>query len=88
MELRLNSEQRVRITTGSSKKNFIDITSGKWEQALSVSFLCSQTYFEVRKKEGQINSFYFESKRHKKDFDFGWWSDAEVLFANNDVRHE
>ena len=88
MELRLNSEQRIRLTTGSSKKNFVDVTGEKFELALGVSFLCSQTYFEVRKKDGQMKSFYFESKRHKKDFDFEWWSDAEVLFANNDVRHE
>lgn len=86
MIIRLNSEERVRITTGSTKKNFVDITGEKFEQALGISFLCSQTYLEIRKKDGQIKSFYFESKRHKKEFDFEWWSDAEVIFANNDVR--
>ena len=59
MKLRLNSEQRVRLTTGSSKKNFVDVTGEKFEIALGISFLCSQTYFEVRKKDGQMKSFYF-----------------------------
>lgn len=85
METRLCSKQRLRIITGHSKNNWIDVESGEWEQALEVSFLASQQYLEIRKKEGQICSFYFESKRHKKYYDFGWWTDAEVVFANNDV---
>ena len=89
MELRLNPSDRIRITTGSQRlSKFIDAASEKAEIALSVSFLCSQTYFEVRKKDGQIKCFFFEKKGHKKYFDFGWWNDAEVVFANNDVRQD
>lgn len=88
METRLNSKQQFRVTTGQSKNNFIDIKSGEWEQALEVSFLTSKQYMEVRKKDGSMCTFYFESKRHKKDYDFGWWEDAEVVFANNDVQHK
>ena len=88
MELHLNSEQRIRLTTGSGKKIFVDVTGEKWEQSLGISFLCSQVYFEVRKKDGQIKSFHFQSKRHKRYFDFEWWSDAEVVFSNNDVKHD
>lgn len=88
METRLNSQQKFRVTTGASKKNFIDIKSGLLEQALEVSFLTHKQYMEVRKKSGHICTFYFESKRHKKDYDFGWWEDAEVVFANNDVQHK
>ena len=85
MQVRLYSEQKIRVTTGHKENNYIDVESGKWEQALEVSFFTSQQYLEIRKKDGQICSFYFESKRHKKDYDFGWWQDAEVVFANNDV---
>lgn len=88
METRLYSKEKLRVTTNPSKNNWIDIASGEWEQALEVSFLTSQQYLEIRKKDGQICSFYFESKRHKKDYDFGWWENAEVVFANNDVRHK
>ena len=88
MEVRLCSKQEIRVTTGASKTNWIDIASGEQEQSLEVSFFASQQYLEVRKKDGQICSFYFESKRHKKAYNFRWWEDAEVLFANNDVRHK
>ena len=88
MDIRLNSKQRFRVVTGYSKNNWIDITCGDFEQSLEVSFLSSQQYLEIRKKEGQICSFYFESKRQKKDYDFGWWIDAEVVFSNNDVKHK
>jgi len=88
METRLFGKQKLRVTTNQSRNNWLDIRSGESEQALEVSFLTSQQYLEIRKKDGQICSFYFESKRHKKYYDFGWWKDAEVIFANNDVRHK
>ena len=88
MKIRLNSKQTIRVVTNPSEKNWVDIKSGEWEQALEISFLTSQQYLEIRKKEGQVCSFYFESERHKNDYDFGWWGDAEVVFANNDVDHK
>ena len=89
METRFYSKQKLRVTTNPSKNNWIDIASGEWEQALEVSFLTSQQYLEIRKKDGQICSFYFKRvKDTKKTMSFGWWTDAEVVFANNDVRHK
>ena len=85
METKLNSTDRLRVTTGHTKNNYIDIECGQWELALEVSFLASKQYMEIRKKSGHICSFYFESKRHKKEYDFKWWEDAEVIFSNNDV---
>lgn len=87
MEIRPGSKQKLKITTGTTN-NWIDIRCGEWEQALEVSFLCAQQYLEIRKKAGYICSFYFQNKRQKKDYDFGWWEDAEVIFANNDVQHK
>lgn len=84
MQVRLYSEQKVRVTTGHEENNFIDVKAGKWERGIEVSFLRSNQYFEVRKKDGFMASFYFENKNHKKDYDFGWWQDAEVVFSNND----
>jgi hypothetical protein len=43
---------------------------------------------EIRRKANQVKTFYFESKRHKKEFDFGYWEDAEVIFAFNEVIHK
>lgn len=88
METRLYSKDTLRVTTNHDKSIWLNIKSGTWEQSLEVSFYTSNLYIEVRKKEGQICSFYFESKRHKRDYDFGWWEDSEVVFANNDVQHK
>ena len=87
MELSLNSNSRVRISTDSGD-NWLDVKAGKNEDSLEVSFLVSQQYMEVRSKDGSICSFYFKSKRHKSYHDFGWWDDAEVVFANNQVKHK
>ena len=86
MKLRLYSEQNIRVVTGYKKNNFIDVKSGKNEDSLQVSFLASHQYMEIRKKDGFIGTFYFERKSHKKHHDFCWWEDAEVVFANNDVK--
>lgn len=86
MELRLYSEQKIRIVTGYQKNNYVDIKSGKNEDSICINFLSTNQYMEVRKKDGMIATFYFERKSHKKFHDFGWWQDAEVIFANNDVR--
>lgn len=88
MDLRLHSTDKIRLVTGSSKNNFIDCSAEYQEMALTVSFLCSQTYMEIRRKANQVKTFYFESKRHKKEFEFGYWEDAEVIFAFNEVVHK
>jgi hypothetical protein len=88
MELKLYSKDKIRLITGSSNNNFIDCVSEHQEAALTVSFLPSQTYMEIRKKANQVKIFYFENKKHKKEFDFGYWEDAEVIFALNEVVHK
>ena len=42
-------------------------------------------YIEVRRKDCQVRVFSFKKKSHKKECDFGWWSDAEVILAINEV---
>ena len=69
MDLKLHSNDKIRLITGSSKNNFIDCSAEYQEMALTVSFLCSQTYMEIRRKNNQVKTFYFESKRHKKEFE-------------------
>lgn len=89
MELKLNSSENIRLITGSNKYgNFIDCSAEYQESALSVSFLCSQTYMEIRRKANQVKTFYFESKRHKKEFNFGYWEYAEIIFTFNEVKHK
>lgn len=86
MDLKLNSSDTIRLVTGSgSKKNFIDCSSECQEMALTVSFLTSQCYMEIRRKSGQVKTFYFEHKTDINEFDFGYWNDAEVIFAFNEL---
>ncbi len=86
MEIKLNSVDKLRLTTGFKRKLFSDIDCGEFESSIGFSFLVSQAYFEVRKKDGQIKCFLFESKRNKKEINLGYWDDAEVIFANNEVK--
>ena len=88
MNLKLHSTDNIRLTTGSKDCIFLDIRSEHQEQSLTVMFLTSHQYMEVRKKNGQVKTFYFENKGTKKYFDFEYWSDAEVIFAFNEVIHE
>lgn len=88
MNLKLQSNESLRINTGHAGNNFIDVCAEKDQIALTVQALASMQYMEIRKKGGIIKTFYFENKHAKKSFDFGWWEeDAEVIFANNEVKH-
>lgn len=84
MDLKLHATQQIRVKTGN-ENNFIDVDSGKDEICLGVSLHPSFHYIEIRKKGGHIKIFLFEKKGHKKYFDFGYWNDAEVVYANNEV---
>lgn len=84
MDLKLYQLQKIRVQTGR-ENNFIDVDSGKDEIYLGVSLFPSFHYIEVRKKGGLIKIFLFEKKGLKKHFDFSWWEDADVVYANNEV---
>lgn len=85
--LKLNAEQRIRVTGDYKENNFIDINSHKHEIGMSIDFHPCKQYIEIRKKEGWCRQFFFEKKSQKKYFDFGYWEDAEVIFSLNEVKH-
>ena len=87
MKIKLNQNDNLTIETGSNDENWVTVASGKWESCLAVGFLKSNQYLEIRKKQELTNCFFFENKRAKKEFDFGWWSDAEIIFSLNEVKH-
>jgi len=88
MELKLNSTDQIRLVTGFPKDNWIDVASEDGEQALTVMFISRKQYMEIRERDGYVKTFYFESKGSKKYFKFGWWEDASVIFALNNVEHD
>lgn len=85
MDVRLYSNQKVRIKTGHKENNFIDVESGKDELVLTTEFYPSFHYIEIREKNNFMKTFLFEKKGHKKHYDFGFWEDAKVIFSKNDV---
>lgn len=85
MELSMNSGDSIRLKNYHT--GFIDCTSECHEMVLGVSFLKGYIYMEIRQKGGQVKTFYFRKKSHKKDCDLGYWQDAEVIFSFNFVKH-
>ena len=88
MQLKLYSKNSIRVTTGVSEPNFLDIKSLEWEGGLMVeNWSDSKQYMEIREKNGQTAVFFFMRKSAKKDVDLGHWEDAEVIFSKNKVKH-
>ena len=88
MEINLNQNDRFRVKTNrldNCGENFIDINGLQWEAGIAVDMYPSFHYIEMRKKERGIRLFLFKNKGAKKDFDLGWWDDAEVIFALNEI---
>ncbi len=81
MELELHQDQKIRVKTFAGP--YIDIRHIGY-QSLSVALHGQCGYIEVRKKDREINVFQFPKKAYKKEYDFGWWEDAEVVFSYNE----
>ncbi len=84
MNIQLHSKESLRISTNQNN-NFIDVMGEQDEAALAVCIYPRFHYIEMREKEGHIKIFLFKNKGVKKYIDLGWWSDAEVVFAKNEV---
>ena len=56
---------------------------------MAIDLFASFQYIEIRKKDEQVRVFTFKRKSDKKDCDFKWWGDAEVILAiNNQTMHK
>lgn len=83
MEIHLDSEDRIRINA-DEQFNFIDIYH-EFYGNMSIDLHPGLHYIEIRRKDYQEKMFFFPKKSYKKDFDFGWWEDAEVVYSVNKV---
>ena len=82
MEIKLNQSDRFRVVCDHEKDNFIDIGQIGFE-AMYVDLYTRFQYIEIRKKECVMRVFLFKKKSHKKECDFGWWADADVVYSIN-----
>ncbi|MCP4760786.1 MAG: hypothetical protein GY870_03325 [archaeon] len=85
MELKLHSEQHIRTSTDQSN-NFIDVFSMKHETGLLVQLHPFIHYIEIREDlRGFVRMFLFKTKGEKKNYNFGKWEDAKVVYSKNEV---
>lgn len=85
MDLRLRSKDRIRIVGDHEENNFIDVGGTDWDLAMTVDLYPAFHYIEIRKRDSSVRVFLFKKKGDKKEYDFGWYKDAEVIFALNEV---
>ena len=83
MELRVRTEEGIRVIGDHKNDNIVDV-NGVGYDSLAIDLYPRFYYIEIRKKEDQIRVFTFPKKSSKKDCDFGWWKDADVILAVND----
>jgi len=80
MELHLSSNQRIRVST-NSERIFFDSESGDCQSNLSADFYTMHRIVIVE-KVGVVKLFSFEKNYHIRDDDFGFWSDAKLVWTN------
>lgn len=85
MELKLYYNSRIRVITDLGN-NFLDVNGLQDEVGFAIDAYPYMQYIEMRKKDGFVRTFYFKNKGVKKYIDLGYWEDAEVIFALNEVR--
>jgi hypothetical protein len=87
MDLRIRQDDNLRIYSDYKQENFIDIYQVGYE-SMAINLFAHFQYIEIRKKKDQLRVFTFTKKLMKKECDFGWWDDAEVVFSVNEVYNE
>lgn len=83
MEIKLQIDDNFRVIADYKGHNFINIAKVGYE-AMAVDLHAQFQYIEIRRKNERIRVFSFMKKSHKKECDFGWWEDAEVIFSLNE----
>jgi hypothetical protein len=81
MHVEINKSEKIRVETYSGP--FIDVTHVGYE-SLAVDIYGFLGYVELRKKDKRLRLFQFPEKSYKKDCDFEWWEDAEIVFSYNE----
>ena len=83
MHINLQGNDRFRINADHEEDNFTTISQFGYE-AMAIDLHVAFQYIEIRRKQDQVRLFSFKKKSHKKECDFGWWEDAEVILAINE----
>lgn len=78
MELRVSNGSRIRL---KARKPFVDVRGEDFGDALSISLYDRLSFFQIRKKNEEIKLFIFNDEEQVNEFDFGFFSDAEILFS-------
>lgn len=78
MDLKLYQGQKVRVNTHDGL--FVDVEHVGFE-SLGFNFHGQCGYIEIRLKDGEHKVFQFPKKSYKKECDFGWWEDAEIVYS-------
>ena len=80
MNITIGIDEKLRIETYENRV-FIDAYRGK-------DGICIETVFypihfqQLRKKEREMCMFSFYDLKHIEDYDFGWYSDAEIVWQS------
>jgi len=80
-EIKLQSKDRIRVYADYEKDNFIDVSGEVMESCIGVEFYPWRQYVEIRKKDSVCKMFLFKNLQDKKDYNYGYWEDAEVIFT-------
>ena len=84
MDVRIRNDEQLQITSSTNGDNFVRV-QGFGYNSLVIDLYAPFQYIEVRRKESNVRVFTFHKKSDKKECDFGWYEDAEVILAINDV---
>lgn len=83
MDLTIRPKDNIRLISDCSDgKLFTDVRFQEYG-VFGIELYEQCGYIEIRKKQRQIKVFQFLRKSHKKEFNFDWWEDAEIVFTYN-----
>ena len=80
MNTHIPAEQRLRISTNNNRV-FADASAAPFEECLTVEFY-QQHRLELREKLNVFKMFVFIKEQNVSEFDYGWWSDAIVIWVS------
>ena len=88
MRIIMNENDSIRVSADSGQTLFCDLMlCGYKSLALDLNPLFA--YIEIREKDKQLRVFMLPKKSMKKEIDYGWWEDAEVVYScNNQIMNK
>jgi hypothetical protein len=77
MDIRLQANESFRV---KALEAFVDVSCVSYN-AITVDFQRFQKQ-QLRSKEGTYRMFVFKKTYNIEDFDFGWFSDSQIVWQN------